>query len=122
VSCDRLAIACPRQGACQPKKGWHIFTKGRATVLHWLIIEIIIWIIFGGVIGWAAAQLTAAQNSPLWLDVVIGIAGAFLGGLAVKLSTGQWYGFGLNLTSIMLALAGAIVLIVIYRLIRFWLA
>jgi uncharacterized membrane protein YeaQ/YmgE (transglycosylase-associated protein family) len=88
----------------------------------WLIIEIIVWIIVGGIIGWLASKLVGVGRHPsILMDVVIGIAGAFLGGVVIKLSTGSWYSYGLNLTAFMLALAGAIGLIVIYRLIRFWL-
>ena len=91
-------------------------------MVMWLIIEIIVWIIFGGIIGWLASKLVGVGRHPsILLDVVIGIGGAFLGGVVVKLSTGHWYSGGLDLTAFMLALAGAIGLIVIYRLIRFWL-
>ncbi len=91
-------------------------------MIMWLIIEIIVWIIFGGIIGWLASNLVGIGRHPsILMDVVIGIAGAFLGGVAIKLSTGSWYGYGFNLTAFVLALAGAIGLIVIYRLIRFWL-
>ena len=88
----------------------------------WLIIEIIVWIIFGGIIGLLASKLVGVGRHPsILMDVVLGIDGAFLGGVVVKLSTGHWYDYGLNVTAFMLALAGAIGVIVIYRLIRFWL-
>ena len=87
-----------------------------------LIIEIIVWIIFGGIIGWLANKLVGVGRHPsILLDVVLGIAGAFVGGVVVKLSTGHWYSVGLDLTAFMLALAGAIGVIVIFRLVRFWL-
>ena len=68
----------------------------------WLIIEIVVWIVFGGIIGWLANKLVGVGRHPnILLDVVLGIAGAFVGGVVVKLSTGHWYSGGLDLTAFM---------------------
>ena len=42
-------------------------------------MNIIIWLVAGGVIGWAASAVTRTQEG-LLLNVVVGIVGAVLGG------------------------------------------
>lgn len=79
---------------------------------------IILWIIFGGLVGWIASLVmkTDAQQG-IVLNVVIGIIGAFLGGILMSfLGKGGVGGF--NLYSFIVALIGAIALIWIVKMIR----
>ena len=45
------------------------------------MINILIWVVIGGIIGWLASMVmrTDAQQGIL-LNIVVGIVGAFLGG------------------------------------------
>ena len=78
---------------------------------------LILWLVIGGVIGWLASIVmrTDAQQGIL-LNVVVGIVGAFLGGLIF--SGGSINNAGLNLTSFLVSLVGAVVLLAIVNLVR----
>lgn len=80
------------------------------------MIGIIIWLIVGGVIGWLASMVmrTDAQQGIL-LNIIVGIIGAFIAGLVIS---GGSINQGINLTSILASLVGAIVLLAIVNLFR----
>ena len=76
------------------------------------------WILLGLVVG-ALAKLFMPGDDPggIIVTILIGIAGAFLGGfIGSVLGVGSITGF--NMVSILLAIVGAIILLVLYRLIR----
>jgi len=79
---------------------------------------IILWIIFGALVGWIASMImkTDAQQGAV-LNVVVGIIGAVLGGWIMSL-LGQGGVSGFNLYSFIVALIGAIVLIAIVKAVR----
>ena len=78
---------------------------------------LILWLIIGGVIGWIASMImrTDAQQGIL-LNIVVGIVGAFIGGLI--LSGGSINNAPLTLTSFIVSLRGAIILLAIVNLVR----
>ena len=77
---------------------------------------IIVWIIFGGLVGWIASVVMKSDGG-LLRDIVVGIAGAVIGGLIMSL-LGQSGVGGFNLYSFLVALLGACVLIGIVRALR----
>jgi uncharacterized membrane protein YeaQ/YmgE (transglycosylase-associated protein family) len=79
---------------------------------------IILWIIFGGIVGWIASLImrTNAQQGPL-MDIIIGIIGALVGG-GIMSFFGQSGITGFNIYSFLVAILGAIVLIAIVRAFR----
>ncbi len=78
---------------------------------------LILWLIIGGVIGWIASMImrTDAQQG-IFLNIVVGIVGAFIGGLI--LSGGSINNAPLTLTSFIVSLLGAIILLAIVNLVR----
>ena len=78
---------------------------------------IIIWLVVGGIVGWLASIImrTDAQQG-IFLNIVVGIVGAFIGGLIV--SGGSINSAPLTLTSFLVSLLGAIVLLGIVNLVR----
>jgi uncharacterized membrane protein YeaQ/YmgE (transglycosylase-associated protein family) len=78
---------------------------------------IILWLIVGGVIGWLASIImrTDAQQG-IVLNIIVGIVGAFIGGLII--SGGSINAAPLNLTSFLVSLLGAVILLAIVNLIR----
>lgn len=81
------------------------------------IMGIILWLIVGGIIGWLASMImrTDAQQGIL-LNIVVGIVGAFIGGLIF--SGGSINNAGLSLYSFLVSLLGAVILLAIVNLVR----
>jgi uncharacterized membrane protein YeaQ/YmgE (transglycosylase-associated protein family) len=77
---------------------------------------IILWIIFGALVGWAASAIMKTNEGVL-TDIFVGIVGAVVGGWLMSL-VGSSGVTGFNLYSFLVALVGAIVLIMIVRFIR----
>lgn len=78
---------------------------------------IIIWLVVGGIVGWLASIImrTDAQQG-IFLNIIVGIVGAFLGGLII--SGGSINNQPLNITSFLVSLLGAVVLLAIVNLVR----
>ena len=81
------------------------------------MLGFILWLIIGGVIGWLASIImrTDAQQG-IFLNIVVGIIGAFIGGLIV--SGGSINSAPLTITSFLVSLLGAVVLLAIVNLVR----
>ena len=78
---------------------------------------IILWLIIGGVIGWLASIImrTDAQQG-IFLNIIVGIVGAAIGNLI--LSGGSINNSPLTLTSFLVSLLGAVILLAIVNLVR----
>lgn len=78
---------------------------------------IIMWLIVGGVIGWLASLImrTDAQQG-IFLNIIVGIVGAFIGGLLF--SGGNINNAPLNVTTFLVSLVGAVILLAIVNLVR----
>ena len=79
-------------------------------------MDLIVWIIFGGLVGWVASMVMGTGGGLLW-DIGVGIVGAVIGGFIMNL-LGQSGGGGFNLYSFLVAVLGACVLIAIVRAMR----
>ncbi len=79
-------------------------------------MNFILWLVIGGVIGWLASIVmrTDAQQG-IFLNVVVGIVGAFVGGL---IFTGGTISNGLSVYTFLTSLVGAIILLAIVNLVR----
>lgn len=80
-------------------------------------MAILAWIIIGGLAGLVASLLVQGSGMGLLLDIVVGIVGAFIGGLIVSLFGGTGF-TGFNLWSFIVALIGAVILLLIVRAVR----
>lgn len=80
------------------------------------MIGFIIWLVIGGVVGWLASLImrTDAQQGIL-LNIVVGIVGAFIGGL---IFSGGSINQGVTVTSFLVSLVGAVILLAIVNLVR----
>jgi len=80
-------------------------------------MNLIIWLVVGGVIGWLASIVmkTNAQQGMV-LSVVVGIIGAVLGGWLM--GRGTINNADLSLPSLLVSFVGAVVLLAIVNLIR----
>ena len=82
------------------------------------MIDFIIWLVIGGVIGWLASIVmrTDAQQG-IFLNVIVGIVGSFIGGLILR-SFGKINDSNFSIPSLIAAFVGAIILLAIVNLIR----
>lgn len=77
---------------------------------------IILWIVFGALVGWVASLVMKSEQSLIW-DIVVGIVGAVIGGFVMTL-LGESSVNGFNLYSFLVALLGACILIAVVRAVR----
>ena len=84
------------------------------------MINFIIWLIVGGLIGWVASMImrTDAQQGIL-MNIVVGIVGAFLGGLLL----GPLFGTSINqgdfsASGLLVSLLGAVILLAVLNFFR----
>lgn len=78
---------------------------------------IILWILFGALVGGVASWVMGSSRGGLLGDIVIGIIGAVVGGFIMSFF-GKRGVDGFDLYSFLVALLGACVLIVIVRALR----
>ncbi len=75
---------------------------------------LISWIIFGALAGWIASMLVGNNDRQGCLtNIIVGVLGAFLGGLLLELVTDRAISFGWNLRSFGVAVLGAVILLAI---------
>lgn len=81
----------------------------------------IAWIVIGGLIGWVASMImkTDAQQGVL-LNIIVGIVGAFIGGLVLGplVGSGTINNSGLSIPSLLVSLGGAVILLAVVNLFR----
>ncbi len=77
---------------------------------------ILSWIILGALAGWVASMIMGRNGSMgAVANIAVGIIGAFIGGFVMSLVNG--YGVtGFNLTSFLIALLGAVILLAIVNM------
>lgn len=74
-------------------------------------MDILLWLLFGGLAGWLASVIMGANaHMGIVMNIVIGIVGAMIGGFIASI-TGIGGVTGFNITSFIVAVLGAIVLI-----------
>lgn len=79
---------------------------------------IILWIVFGALVGWIASLVmkTDGEQGAL-LNIIVGIVGAVIGGWIMSF-LGESGVSGFNLYSFIVALVGAVVLIASIKFLR----
>jgi uncharacterized membrane protein YeaQ/YmgE (transglycosylase-associated protein family) len=83
-------------------------------------VGIISWIVVGAIAGWLAGMLVKGDESLGVIGhVVLGIVGALVGGfLAGVLTGGKDYTTGINVTTIVVAVIGAVIVVIGWNAIR----
>ena len=82
-----------------------------------MILSIISWIILGALAGWIASLImrTDAEQGGV-ANIIIGIIGAFIGGMLSRLLGGPAV-TGFSLTSLIIATLGAVILLFFIRMV-----
>jgi uncharacterized membrane protein YeaQ/YmgE (transglycosylase-associated protein family) len=85
------------------------------------LINLIAWLAIGGVVGWIASLVMGTDKQQgILLNIVVGIVGAFLGGLLISpmVGTGTLSRQNFSMGAILIALLGAITLIGVLNFFR----
>src|SRR6266498_2075923 len=94
-----------------PKNNW------RSTMINFIL-----WLLFGALVGWLASLVmrTDAQQGTI-LNIVVGIIGAFLGGLVFNLlgvGGSNINNSDFSLSALVVSFIGAVILLAIVNLFR----
>ena len=85
------------------------------------MLNFIIWIIVGGVIGWLASMIMHTNGSQgTIIDIVVGIVGAFIAGLVLSplLGVGTINDGNFSLGALLVSLLGAVILLAVVKMFR----
>jgi uncharacterized membrane protein YeaQ/YmgE (transglycosylase-associated protein family) len=83
-------------------------------------MSIILWLVIGGVIGWLASIVMRTDGSQgIFLNIVVGIVGAFLGGWLISplVGAGTINSGDISFSGLLVSFLGAVVLLAIVNLI-----
>jgi len=84
-------------------------------------MNLIIWLVIGGVVGWLASLLMRTdEQQGIVLNVVVGVVGAFLAGWFISplVGVGTINQNNFSLASVLVSLIGAVILLAIVNLFR----
>lgn len=77
-------------------------------------MSIIAWLILGLIAGFIASKLVNNTGEGLVLDIVLGVVGALVGGFVFD-AVGSVGVTGFNLWSLLVAVVGAVIVLVVYH-------
>jgi uncharacterized membrane protein YeaQ/YmgE (transglycosylase-associated protein family) len=80
-------------------------------------MSILAWIVLGLIAGFIASHLVNHRGEGMVLDILLGIVGAVVGGWIFAMLGAPGVG-GVNLYSVVVAVAGAVLFLVVYHAIR----
>jgi uncharacterized membrane protein YeaQ/YmgE (transglycosylase-associated protein family) len=80
-------------------------------------MSFIAWIVLGLVAGFVGSKLVNQKGDGMVFDIALGIVGAIVGGWLYKTFGGAGVS-GLNLQTLLLAGAGAVVVLLVYHALR----
>lgn len=77
-------------------------------------MSILTWIVLGLIAGFVGSKIVNKTGEGITLDIFLGVAGAVVGGYLFSVFGAQGVS-GLNLYSIVVAVVGAVVVLVLYH-------
>ena len=73
------------------------------------------WIVLGLIAGFIGSKIVNKSGQGVFLDIILGIIGAVVGGYLVSFFTGAPWQSGFDIPSMIVAIIGAIVVLFIYH-------
>jgi uncharacterized membrane protein YeaQ/YmgE (transglycosylase-associated protein family) len=84
-----------------------------------MVINLLAWLTVGGVAGWLASRLAQGVGMGMVGDIIAGIVCVLIGGFLLSLlAPGAFALISFNVTSLVIAFIGAVILLVVIRLFR----
>jgi len=85
------------------------------------MIHFLVWIVVSGFAGFVASKLINKSGSGLFMDIILGIVGGFVGGFIVShvpalASIGGRGGMGGFIVEVIVAIAGAMLVIFLFNM------
>ena len=80
-------------------------------------MSLLVWVVLGLVSGFIASKIVNKTGEGFFLDIALGVIGAVIGGWLLGYF-GKSGVTGLNLYSFLVAIAGAVLLLIVYHAIR----
>jgi uncharacterized membrane protein YeaQ/YmgE (transglycosylase-associated protein family) len=77
-------------------------------------MHVISWIVLGLIAGWIGSKIVNKSGEGFFLDIVLGVVGALVGGFLFSLFGASGV-TGFNLYSMFVAIVGSIVVLVVYH-------
>jgi uncharacterized membrane protein YeaQ/YmgE (transglycosylase-associated protein family) len=74
-------------------------------------------IIIGVLAGWITGKIMRGGGYGFWLDLLLGLIGSIVGGWLTSILIGVDLTTGFNLTSLVVSVIGAVVVVALFRLI-----
>jgi uncharacterized membrane protein YeaQ/YmgE (transglycosylase-associated protein family) len=80
------------------------------------MLSLLFWMLIGGLTGWLTGLVVHSRLRGYIGDILVGMMGAFLGGVVLSLLLPGEYTFpDFNLGSLLMALLGAMILLLVVR-------
>ena len=77
-------------------------------------MSFVAWLVLGLIAGFIGSKIVNKRGEGLFLDIILGIVGAIVGGWLFSLIGGSGV-TGLNITSLIVAVIGSVVVLVLYH-------
>ena len=77
-------------------------------------MSIVGWIVLGLIAGFIASKIVTSQGQGFWINIALGIIGALVGGFLFE-GLGAQGITGFNVSSMIVAIIGSIVVLLIYH-------
>jgi len=80
-------------------------------------MHLIAWLVLGLLAGFIGSKIVNKSGAGLIMDILLGVVGAFVGGFLFRAFGGQGVS-GLNIYSLIVAVIGSVVVLVVFHALR----
>jgi uncharacterized membrane protein YeaQ/YmgE (transglycosylase-associated protein family) len=111
----------PVQGTPIAQGAWRAFGPNTFFPRSKAMVNFIVWLVIGGLIGWVASMIMRTDGQQgVFLNIVVGIVGAALGGWLISplVGVGTINQGAFSVGALVVSLLGAVILLAIVNLVR----
>jgi len=115
---DKGTAQTPLNSTCSR----HVFcsSKSKPTTFKGIMAILFIWLLVGELVGWIAGLMEQAAEKQVLLNVGLGMTGSLIGGWLISPLLSPWMEnpHDENLVSILVAMASAVILLTVFKILR----